>query len=76
MSDNEEIDALEKRIDLLNAELQKSNMIANKNLPVLAKTFFIFLFFMIMSFLKPELVIKIIEILINSFGAIKAVGME
>jgi hypothetical protein len=75
MSDNQEINELEKRIELLRSELQKTNLIGNKNLPVLAKTFFMFLFFIIMAFLKPELVVKIIEIIINSFGAVKAVGL-
>jgi hypothetical protein len=75
MSDNHEINELEKRIELLRFELQKTNLIGNKNLPILAKTFFMFLFFIIMAFLKPELVIKIVEIIINSFGAVKAVGL-
>lgn len=65
MSNNPEIDELEKRIDLLNKELKKTNLIGNKNLPAIAKTFFIFLFFIIMSFLKPDLVIKIIELFTN-----------
>lgn len=76
MSDNENIDALEKKIDLLNEELKKTNLIGNKNLPIIAKTFFIFLFFLIMSFLKPDLVIKIIELFGNSAGIIKTVGIE
>ena len=75
MSDNHEINELEKRIELLRSELEKTNLIGNKNLPALAKTFFMFLFFIIMAFLKPELVIKIVEIIINSFGAVKAVGL-
>lgn len=75
MSDNPEIDELEKRIEALNSELQKTNMMGNKNLPAIVKSFFIFLFFLIMGFLKPDLVIKIIELVINSFGAVKAVGL-
>lgn len=75
MSDNPEIDELEKRIEALNTELQKTNMMGNKNLPAIVKSFFIFLFFLIMGFLKPDLVIKIIELVINSFGAVKAVGL-
>jgi hypothetical protein len=63
------IEELEKRLNALNEELQKSNMIANKNLPLLVKSFFVFLFFLIMSFLKPDLVIKIIQMILNSFGA-------
>lgn len=70
MSENEEIDALEKRIDLLNAELQKTNLIGNKNLPIIIKTVFIFIFFTIMGFLRPELVEKIFEIF-----AIKMIGI-
>jgi hypothetical protein len=73
MSDNEEIDALEKRIDLLNTELQRTNLLGNKNLPTLVKSFFIFVFFLIMSFLKPDLVIKIVEIFIHSFSSVKAI---
>ena len=75
MSDNPEIDELEKRIEALNAELQKTNMIGNENLPAIVKSFFIFLFFLIMAFLKPDLVIKIIELIINSFGVVKVVGV-
>jgi hypothetical protein len=63
------IEELEKRIDSLNEELQKSNMIANKNLPILVKSFFVFLFFVVMGFLKPDLIIKIIQMILNSFGA-------
>jgi hypothetical protein len=72
----EEMEKLKKSVELLQEELKKSNIIANKNLPSLAKAFFVFLFFIIMSFLKPELVIKIVEVFINSFGAVKAVGIE
>lgn len=76
MSHNEEIEKLEKRIDLLNEELKKTNLIGNKNLPTLVKSFFIFVFFVIMSFLKPDLVIKIFEIFINAFGAVNASGFQ
>lgn len=69
MNDREKIQELEKRIDAMNAELEKSNILANKNLPILVKTVFLFLFFLIMAILKPELVIKIVEIFIKSFGA-------
>lgn len=72
---NRRIDELEKRIDLLNLELEKSNLLANKNLPILVRIFFIFLFFLIMGIFKPDLVIKIIEISINSIGALKALGI-
>ena len=70
MNDTEKIQELEKRIDAMNAELEKSNILANKNLPILVKTVFLFLFFLIMAILKPELVIKIVEIFIKSFGAV------
>jgi hypothetical protein len=75
MSDNEEINALEKRIELLNTELQRTNLLGNKNLPALVKYIFLFVFFLIMSFLKPDLVIKIVEIFINSFSTIKTIGL-
>ena len=64
----EKIEELNKRIDMLNEQLSKSNLIANKNLPIIIKSFFVFLFFLIMGFLKPDLVIKIIEMLIKAFG--------
>lgn len=66
--DKEAIEALEKRINALNEELQKTNLLGNKNLPLLVKSFFTFIFLIIMSFLKPDLVIKIIEVIIKSFG--------
>ena len=53
---------------MLNEQLSKSNLIANNNLPIMIKSFFVFLFFLIMGFLKPDLVIKIIEMLIKAFG--------
>jgi hypothetical protein len=64
----ESIEALEKRINALNEELQKTNLLGNKNLPMLVKSFFAFIFLIIMSFLKPDLVVKIVEIIIKSFG--------
>jgi hypothetical protein len=64
----EKIEELNKRIDMLNEQLSKSNLIANNNLPIMIKSFFVFLFFLIMGFLKPDLVIKIIEMLIKAFG--------
>ena len=70
---DDELEELKKRIDLLNDELQKTNMIGNKNLPILVKSFFVFLFFLIMGFLKPDLVIKIVELIIKSFGIIEVV---
>ena len=70
---DDELEELKKRIDLLNDELQKSNIIGNKNLPILVKSFFVFLFFLIMGFLKPDLVIKIFELIIKSFGIIEVV---
>jgi hypothetical protein len=70
MNDTDKIQELEKRIDAMNTELEKSNILANKNLPILVKTVFLFLFFLIMAILKPELVIKIVEIFIKSFGAV------
>ena len=76
MSDNEGIKELEKRIELLRSELQKTNLIGNKNLPALAKIVFSFIFFVIMWCSRPDLVIKIIEAFINSFSAIKAVGLQ
>ena len=75
MSDNHEINELEKRIELLRSELQKTNLIGNKNLPILAKIVFSFLFFTIVLFTKPELIEKIVTIFVNSFGAVKAVGL-
>ena len=65
----EEITKLKKSIELLNEELQKSNIIANKNLPTIIKYVFILLFFLIMGILKPELVTKIIEVTINTQSA-------
>lgn len=76
MSDNHEINELEKRIELLRSELQKTNLIGNKNLPILAKIVFSFIFFTIVLFTKPELIEKIIAIFVNSFGAVKAVGLQ
>ena len=70
---DDELEELKKRIDLLNEELKKSNIIGNKNLPILVKSFFVFLFFLIMGFLKPDLVIKIFELIIKSFGIIEVV---
>ena len=70
---DDELEELKKRIDLLNEELKKSNIIGNKNLPILVKSFFVFLFFLIMGFLKPDLVIKIVELIIKSFGIIEVV---
>ena len=70
---DDELEELKKRIDLLNDELKKSNIIGNKNLPILVKSFFVFLFFLIMGFLKPDLVIKIVELIIKSFGIIEVV---
>ena len=70
---DDELEELKKRIDLLNEELKKSNIIGNKNLPILVKSFFVFLFFLIMGFLKPDLVIKIVEFIIRSFGIIEVV---
>ena len=75
MSDNHEINELEKRIELLRSELEKTNLIGNKNLPSLAKIVFLFLFFVIMWCSRPDLVIKIIETFINSFGVAKVVGL-
>jgi hypothetical protein len=71
----EETEKLKKSIDLLQEELKKTNIIGNKNLPILAKTVFLFVFFIIMSFFKPDLVIKIVEVFANAFGAVKAVGL-
>ena len=68
--DSEKIANLERRITEMNTELQKTNILANQNLPILVKTIFLFLFFLIMAILKPELVIKIVEIFIKSFGAV------
>jgi hypothetical protein len=65
----EEITKLKKSIELLNGELQKSNIIANKNLPIIIKYVFILLFFLIMSVLKPELITKIIQVVINTQSA-------
>lgn len=76
MSDNHEINELEKRIELLRSELQKTNLIGNKNLPILAKIVFSFIFFTIVLFTKPELIEKIIAIFVNSFGAVKAVCLQ
>ena len=70
---DKKLEELKQRIDMLNAELQKTNIIGNKNLPILVKSFFIFLFFLIMSFLKPDLVIKIVELIINSLGVLEVV---
>lgn len=70
MSDNEEINKLEKRIELLRSELQKTNLIGNKNLPIIIKYLFIFVFFIVMLITKPDLVGKIFEIF-----AVKAVGI-
>jgi len=67
--DSEKIANLERRIIEMNNELKKTNILANQNLPILVKTIFLFLFFLIMAILKPELVIKIVEIFIKSFGA-------
>jgi hypothetical protein len=75
MSDNHEINELEKRIELLRSELEKTNLIGNKNLPSLAKIVFLFFFFVIMWCTRPDLVIKIIETFINSFGVAKVVGL-
>lgn len=75
MSDNPKIDELEKRIEALNNELQKANMIGNKNLPIIVKSFFVFLFLIIMGIIKPELVIKIFEMLIASFSVSTVVGV-
>ena len=70
---DDELEELKKRIDLLNDELQKSNIIGNKNLPILVKSFFVFLFFLIMGYLKPDLILKIVELIIKSFGIIEVV---
>ena len=70
---DDELDELKKRIDLLNDELKKSNIIGNKNLPILVKSFFVFLFFLIMGYLKPDLILKIVELIIKSFGIIEVV---
>lgn len=75
MSDNPKIDELEKRIEALNNELQKTNMMGNKNLPIIVKSFFVFLFLIIMGIIKPELVIKIFEMLIASFSVSTVVGV-
>lgn len=75
LSDNPKIDELEKRIEALNNELQKANMIGNKNLPIIVKSFFVFLFLIIMGIIKPELVIKIFEMLIASFSVSTVVGV-
>jgi hypothetical protein len=71
----DEMEKLKKSIELLQEELKKTTLIGNKNLPVLAKTFFLFVFFIIMSFFKPDLVIKIVELFTNAFGTVKAVGL-
>jgi hypothetical protein len=76
MNDDEKIDALEKRIDLLNAELKKSNIIGNKNLPIIVKSFFVLIFFLIMGVLRPDLEIKIIEMIINSMTKTLAVTQQ
>lgn len=70
MSDNHEINELEKRIELLRSELQKTNLIGNKNLPIIIKYLFIFVFFVVMLITKPDLVEKIFQIF-----AVKAVGV-
>lgn len=70
MSDNEKINELEKRIELLRSELQKTNLVGNKNLPIIIKYLFIFVFFVVMLITKPDLVEKIFEIF-----AVKAVGI-
>ena len=70
---DDELEELKKRIDLLNDELQKSNIIGNKNLPILVKSFFVFLFFLIMGYFKPDLILKIVELIIKSFGIIEVV---
>ena len=70
---DKKLEELKQRIDMLSVELQKTNIIGNKNLPILVKSFFIFLFFLIMSFLKPDLVIKIVELIINSLGVLEVV---
>ena len=70
---DDELEELKKRIDLLNEELKKSNIIGNKNLPILVKSFFVFLFFLIMGYLKPDLILKIVELIIRSFGIIEVV---
>ena len=70
MSDNHEINELEKRIELLRSELQKTNLIGNKNLPIIIKYLFIFVFFVVMLITKPDLVEKIFQIF-----AVKAVGI-
>ena len=70
---DDELEELKKRIDLLNDELKKSNIIGNKNLPILVKSFFVFLFFLIMGYLKPDLILKIVELIIKSFGIIEVV---
>ena len=75
LSDNPKIDELEKRIEALNNELQKTNMMGNKNLPIIVKSFFVFLFLIIMGIIKPELVIKIFEMLIASFSVSTVVGV-
>jgi hypothetical protein len=75
MSNDPKLDELEKRIEALNNELQKANMIGNKNLPIIVKSFFVFLFLIIMGIIKPELVIKIFEMLIASFSVSTVVGV-
>jgi hypothetical protein len=70
MSDNNEINELEKRIELLRSELQKTNLIGNKNLPIIIKYLFVFVFFIVMLITKPDLVEKIFQIF-----AVKAVGI-
>jgi hypothetical protein len=71
----EDMEKLKKSIELLQEELKKSNLLANKNLPIVIKYVFILLFFSIMGVLKPELVTKIFEIITNTqnIGIIKEV---
>ena len=71
MSDNPEINELVKQINLLNDELKKTNVIGNKNLPIIIKYVFILVFFLIMSFFRPELVETVFEIFAD-----KMIGMS
>lgn len=65
---NKEIEQLKQKIENLSQELEKTNIIGNKNMPILVKYFFVFLFFLIMGFLKPDLILKIIEIIVKAIG--------
>lgn len=62
---NNELEELKKRIDLLNEELKKTNVIGNKNLPTIIKYVFVFVFLLITLFYRPELVEKVFEIFID-----------